>query len=72
MQNEIDAGARAVAESKKLIVLAGGTRLTPTIRAETAKRIALVRASAEGREGVAAFLEKRKPKWVTELKLDGL
>jgi methylglutaconyl-CoA hydratase len=30
---------------------------------ETARRIADVRASGEGREGVAAFLEKRKPDW---------
>lgn len=30
---------------------------------ETAKRIAQRRASAEGREGLAAFLEKRKPEW---------
>ncbi len=30
---------------------------------ETAHRIAKRRASAEGREGLAAFLEKRKPEW---------
>ena len=65
------AGSRALAESKKLITLTGGTRITPAIRAETAKRIAETRASAEGREGVASFLEKRQPKWVSELKLDG-
>jgi len=33
------------------------------LSAETAKRIADIRASAEGREGIAAFLEKRKPSW---------
>lgn len=32
----------------------------------TAALIASARASAEGREGVGAFLEKRKPDWVTE------
>ena len=32
----------------------------------TARGIADIRASAEGREGVAAFLEKRKPAWVQE------
>ena len=31
---------------------------------DTAQRIARVRASAEGKEGMAAFLEKRKPNWV--------
>ena len=66
----IQAGPRALAESKKLITLSGGTKLTPAVRAETAKRIAETRASAEGREGIASFLEKRKPKWVTDLKLD--
>jgi methylglutaconyl-CoA hydratase len=32
--------------------------------ADTAGRIAAIRASDEGREGVASFLEKRKPKWL--------
>lgn len=30
---------------------------------ETARRIAAIRASPEGREGLAAFLAKRKPQW---------
>jgi methylglutaconyl-CoA hydratase len=30
---------------------------------ETARRIADIRSSAEGREGIAAFLERRKPGW---------
>jgi len=33
------------------------------LRAETARRIADIRASAEGKEGVQAFLNKRKPAW---------
>ncbi len=32
----------------------------------TARMIAEARASTEGQEGMAAFLEKRKPKWVTQ------
>ena len=31
--------------------------------ADTAHRIARIRATPEGREGIAAFLEKRKPDW---------
>jgi len=62
-------GARAIAECKKLILLSGGTKLTSAVRSETARRIAETRASAEGKEGIASFLEKRKPKWVTDLKL---
>jgi methylglutaconyl-CoA hydratase len=30
----------------------------------TAQMIAEIRASAEGQEGMAAFLEKRSPRWV--------
>jgi methylglutaconyl-CoA hydratase len=30
---------------------------------DTAARIAEIRVSPEGREGIAAFLEKRKPSW---------
>ncbi len=33
------------------------------LAALTAERIATIRASAEGREGLSAFLEKRKPRW---------
>jgi methylglutaconyl-CoA hydratase len=31
---------------------------------DTAQRITRVRASEEGREGMSAFLEKRKPNWI--------
>jgi methylglutaconyl-CoA hydratase len=31
--------------------------------ADTAQRIAEIRVSPEGREGIASFLEKRKPSW---------
>ena len=30
---------------------------------KTARRIADIRASAEGREGVQSFLDKREPAW---------
>ena len=30
---------------------------------ETARRIAEIRVSPEGKEGIASFLEKRKPSW---------
>ena len=33
------------------------------LRAESARRIADIRASDEGREGVQAFLNKREPAW---------
>ena len=37
---------------------------TDALLADTANRIAVIRASMEGREGVASFLEKRKPTWL--------
>ena len=32
-------------------------------QADEARRIAEIRASPEGKEGIASFLEKRKPGW---------
>lgn len=37
--------------------------VTKELREETAGRIAAIRATDEGREGIAAFFEKRKPSW---------
>jgi methylglutaconyl-CoA hydratase len=52
----------AIAEAKRLVTL---VRTTPAagLAEATARAIAERRASEEGREGVAAFLEKRKPGW---------
>ena len=57
------AGPQAVRASKALVRDFGGKDITAELRAETARRIALRRASDEGREGLAAFLEKRRPQW---------
>jgi methylglutaconyl-CoA hydratase len=54
----------ATRECKKLVQDMAGQPITDTLRAETARRIADIRASAEGREGVQAFLNKRKPSWL--------
>jgi len=51
-------------ESKELIRAIAHRPVTSDVIQDTAERIARVRASPEGREGVAAFLEKRKPAWV--------
>ena len=57
-------GPAAVKASKKLVQDLAGQPLTPELRADTARRIADIRASDEGREGVQSFLNKRKPSWL--------
>jgi len=55
----------AVRECKRLVVdLAGGV-IDDALISDTADRIARIRASDEGREGVRSFLEKRKPSWLS-------
>ncbi len=57
------AGPDAISEAKKLIDAVANQPLSENLIADTAARIARVRVSAEGQEGLAAFLEKRKPAW---------
>lgn len=53
----------AVAASKRLVLDFAGRQINDHLSHDTAKRIAERRASDEGKEGIAAFLEKRKPDW---------
>ncbi|HEY1999126.1 enoyl-CoA hydratase/isomerase family protein [Paraburkholderia sp.] len=56
-------GPHAVRACKQLVQDIAGRELNEALIQDTAARIARVRASAEGREGVASFLEKRTPAW---------
>jgi methylglutaconyl-CoA hydratase len=56
-------GPQAVRACKALWRDVAGAPLTAALRDDTARRIADIRASAEGREGVQAFLAKRAPAW---------
>jgi methylglutaconyl-CoA hydratase len=56
-------GPDAVKASKKLVQDLAGQPLTAELRADTARRIADIRASDEGREGVQSFLHKRAARW---------
>lgn len=56
----------AVGEAKKLVRDLAGRPLDDALVADTAERIAAIRASDDGREGVRAFLDKRKPRWLAE------
>ena len=60
----LEAGPAAQREAKDLIRAVAHRPVTSELIQDTAERIARLRSSPEGREGVAAFLEKRKPSWV--------
>ena len=63
VQTLVANGPAAVRASKQLVRDLAGAPLTAELRADTARRIADIRASDEGRDGVQAFLHKRKPSW---------
>jgi methylglutaconyl-CoA hydratase len=54
----------ALAATKRLLADVVEAPIDDVLLAATAKCIADARASPEGREGIAAFLEKRAPAWV--------
>jgi methylglutaconyl-CoA hydratase len=58
------AGPRAQGEAKALIRAIAHRPIGDDVIAGTAERIAAVRSSAEAKEGVAAFLDKREPAWL--------
>ena len=62
----LQGGPTAQRAAKDLVFSVSGRRLDDGLVEETATRIAGLRASEEGREGIAAFLEKRKPNWQTD------
>ena len=63
VQELLKAAPRAVAEAKALIREVAWRRVEDVQR-YTVERIAEIRAGGEAREGMSAFLEKRKPGWV--------
>ena len=56
-------GPAAVKACKRLVRDVAGQDITEALRAETARRIADIRASSEGKEGLQSFLGKRPPNW---------
>jgi methylglutaconyl-CoA hydratase len=54
----------AIRQAKTLVREIVGQPVDDALLRDTAGRIAAIRASTEGREGVASFLEKRKPTWI--------
>ncbi|MGZ5452981.1 MAG: enoyl-CoA hydratase-related protein [Candidatus Aminicenantales bacterium] len=58
----LSSGPEALAKAKELLARVPGMGQAE-VKRYTAEMIAGLRTSAEGQEGMAAFLEKRKPKW---------
>jgi methylglutaconyl-CoA hydratase len=56
-------GPQAMAKIKDLIRTVSAGAVDDAMIGDTAQRIAEIRVSPEGREGIASFLEKRKPGW---------
>jgi methylglutaconyl-CoA hydratase len=55
----------AVADAKRLVDDVTGRHIDGGLSRMTAARIAARRVSAEGQEGLAAFLDRRRPSWLT-------
>jgi methylglutaconyl-CoA hydratase len=58
------ASPHAVSEAKRLVRDVAGAPLDDGLIADTVARIADIRASEQGREGVQSFLDKRRPAWL--------
>jgi methylglutaconyl-CoA hydratase len=56
-------GPAAVKACKRLVQDVASRPIDDALRADTARRIGDIRASAEGKEGVQSFLDKRPPAW---------
>jgi methylglutaconyl-CoA hydratase len=56
-------GPQALSKIKDLIRTVASASVDDVLIDDTARRIAEIRVSPEGREGIASFLEKRKPSW---------
>ena len=61
----VNAGPSAVRAGKQLVQDVAEREIDAALIARTVEGIADIRASAEGREGIQAFLQKRKPNWLT-------
>ncbi|MGH8751529.1 MAG: enoyl-CoA hydratase/isomerase family protein [Burkholderiales bacterium] len=67
LQQLLAGGPLAIGAAKQMIATVAHSPVDQQLMEKTARGIAAIRASKEGREGVAAFLEKRMPAWVNPL-----
>lgn len=63
LRHLLQGGPQALDKIKNLISRVSAGPVDDAMIDDTAQRIAEIRVSPEGREGIASFLEKRKPGW---------
>jgi methylglutaconyl-CoA hydratase len=66
----METSGNAVREAKRLVREIAGRAIDDALLADTAERIAIARASDDAKEGVKAFLEKRKTRWLAEFEAE--
>lgn len=64
LKHLLSAGPAAVRACKRLVLDMAEREISEQLIAATVESIATIRASSEGKEGVQAFLNKRKPNWL--------
>ena len=62
--NQLLRSSPAAVKAAKQLVFDMGRDISDAVVADTCERIADIRVSPEGQEGLSAFLEKRQPAWV--------
>jgi len=68
VDNLLHNSPQALRATKDLLREVGDGELSPALRRYCENTIARIRVSAEGQEGLRAFLEKRRPAWQSEQK----
>ena len=63
LKHLVQGGPQALDKIKDLIRTVSSGPISDPMIEDTAQRIAEIRVSPEGREGIASFLDKRKPAW---------
>ncbi|MNH47368.1 gamma-carboxygeranoyl-CoA hydratase [compost metagenome] len=66
MDNLLQNSPQALRATKDLLREVDDGELSPALRRYCENAIARIRVSAEGQEGLRAFLEKRRPAWQTD------
>jgi methylglutaconyl-CoA hydratase len=63
LKHLLQGGPQSLSRIKDLISFVSSGPISDPMIEDTAQRIAEIRVSSEGREGIASFLEKRRPAW---------